>query len=111
MGLARAYRGSGQTGASMVQLQHAQRELQERGAKPEEVTPRGQPNEIFTEAHVLYEMAITARKIQDLNSAKGYLSRAIWAITSGTSDIPLYRTVCLRFGHRYGCACTWMPEG
>eukprot|EP00960_Hanusia_phi_P037450 752953-Hanusia_phi.AAC.2 len=94
--LARAYRGKSQQGAAMLKLQHAQSALQaaEQNLTGEEGSESS--GELITEAHILHEMAITARKIQDLSAAKAYLERAFFSISSSKSLSPLWSPLWLR---------------
>ncbi|EKX33183.1 hypothetical protein GUITHDRAFT_148091 [Guillardia theta CCMP2712] len=94
--LARTYRAKSQQGAAMLKLQRAQTALQtaEQNLTGEEGSEAS--GELITEAHILHEMAITARKIQDLNAAKAYLERAFFSISSSKSLSPLWSPLWLR---------------
>ena len=110
--LARTYRSLGQTGAAMLQLQQALALMGEQHKMPDmHATHEScEGRESVTEAHILLEMASTARKIQDLNAAKGYLTRALWSMTSSTSLSPLWSPLWLELHAAIGSVMLALSE-
>lgn len=112
MELARSYRASGQTGAAMIQLQHALKLLSSEvppGVGREEEEGLGLDGSVH-EAHVLYEMAVTSRLIQDLSAAKGYLTRAIQREALAGSLSPLWSSLQLQLHLESGKVLLAMGE-